>query len=101
MRALIVMTALAGGLAVVPASAQQPQQLLQGLLSGNQSQDQAVRDAFERGYQKGRQDEARLHGPNGRSDGSSASDRSRDDRDDYNSRGNYRPSDQPGSSYSR
>ena len=35
------------------------QQLLQGLTTGDKSHDQAVRDAFERGYQRGRQDEAR------------------------------------------
>lgn len=45
-----------------PASAQVPnvQQFLQGLLSGNQGQDQALREAFERGYRQGREDEARL-----------------------------------------
>lgn len=39
-----------------PASAQTPSigQLLQGLTSGNQTQDQGLREAFERGYQKGR-----------------------------------------------
>jgi hypothetical protein len=43
-----------------PAMAQgNPSQLLQGLLSGNQGQDQAVRDAFERGYRQGRQDQQR------------------------------------------
>lgn len=54
---------LAGPLFVLPATAQIPnvQQLLQGLLSGNQDQDRALRDAFERGYQRGREDEARLH----------------------------------------
>ncbi len=43
-----------------PAGAQGMQQLLQGLTSGNKNQDDAVRQAYERGYQKGRQDEARL-----------------------------------------
>ncbi len=45
-----------------PAAAQAPnvQSLLGGLLTGNQNQDQALRDAFERGYQRGRQDEARM-----------------------------------------
>ena len=37
----------------------QRQQLLQGLTTGNQRDDQALRDAFERGYERGRQDEAR------------------------------------------
>ena len=40
--------------------AQNVPQLLQGLMTGNQSQDQGLRDAYERGYQKGRQDEAQL-----------------------------------------
>ncbi len=52
-----------------PAAAQGVQQLLQGLTSGNKNQDDAVRQAYERGYQKGRQDEARL-----RSGGGSAPD---------------------------
>ena len=65
-----------------PAAAQVPnvQQLLQGLTTGNQNQDQALRDAFERGYQRGRQDEARQQRPDrGNSDRSPR--RSRDDRD--------------------
>lgn len=48
-------------LCAVPQSvqAQNPSQMLQGLLSGNQGQDQAVRDAFERGYRHGREDQMR------------------------------------------
>lgn len=55
-----VAAALLGLTLATPAAAQAPnvQQLLGGLLTGNQSQDQAIRDAFERGYQRGRQDEA-------------------------------------------
>lgn len=41
------------------ARAQNPSQLLQGLLSGNQNQDQPVREAYERGYRKGREDQVR------------------------------------------
>lgn len=41
------------------ALAQNPSQLLQGLLSGNQGQDQAVREAYERGYRQGREDQTR------------------------------------------
>lgn len=50
-----------------PAAAQAPnvQSLLGGLLTGNQGQDQALRDAFERGYQRGRQDEARMRADRG------------------------------------
>ena len=72
------------GLALAgPASAQAPDvgQLLQGLTSGNQNQDRAVHEAFERGYQKGRQDEARMSRSNGR-DRSSSDDYRRDSRDD-------------------
>jgi hypothetical protein len=57
---IVIATAL--GLALAgPALAQAPnvQQMLQGLTTGNQGQDQALRDAFERGYRQGRQDEAR------------------------------------------
>ena len=54
---LLAMAALG---AASPAVAQpNPQQLLQGLLSGNQGQDDAVRDAFERGYRRGREDQER------------------------------------------
>jgi len=77
MRHAIVATLLGLSLAA-PAAAQAPnvQNLLGGLLTGNQNQDQAVRDAFERGYQRGRQDEARqrsdrgspVRGYNGRGD---------------------------------
>src|ERR1700753_3359114 len=54
------------GLAFLAAPAlAQPQQapgagqVLQGLFTGNQGQDQALREAYERGYRAGRQDEAR------------------------------------------
>jgi hypothetical protein len=60
MHRIVMATAL--GLALAgPALAQAPnvQQMLQGLTTGNQGQDQALRDAFERGYRQGRQDEAR------------------------------------------
>jgi len=60
MQRILVATVL--GLALAgSAAAQGPnvQQLLQGLTTGNQGQDQALHDAFERGYQRGRQDEAR------------------------------------------
>lgn len=50
-------------------------QTLGGLLSGNQDRDEALRQAYERGYQRGRTDEARLQ-------------QSRQPRDD--GRGNYR-----------
>ena len=59
--------ALAVGLALATGAQAQgnPQQLLQGLMNGgNQGNrgdnDQAIREAYERGYEKGRQDEARL-----------------------------------------
>jgi hypothetical protein len=92
MQRIVVATLL--GLALAgPATAQAPnvQQLLQGLTTGNQSQDQALRDAFERGYQRGRQDEARQQRSN-----RGGSDRSRD-ADDRNSSGyqDERRTDQP------
>ena len=48
--------------AVPQATAQQApdwKQTLGGLLNGNQDRDDAVRQAYERGYQRGRNDEAR------------------------------------------
>ena len=71
--------ALCGLTLAAPAHAQAPNigQLLQGLTTGNQGQDQALRDAFERGYQRGRQDEARI----GQQQNRRAPDR-RDDRRD-------------------
>jgi len=56
-----VLAVLLGIAAATPAAAQIPNigQLLQGLTTGNRDQDQGLRDAFERGYQRGRQDEAR------------------------------------------
>jgi len=70
------------GLATTAAVAQTSQapdwkQTLGGLLSGNQDRDDAVRQAYERGYQRGRTDEARM-----------SSQRSRDDS--YNEGGHYR-----------
>lgn len=64
---LIAPGLLAPGLLTTPALAQtsSPQQMLQGLLTGNQSQDRAVRDAYERGYRAGQQDEARMNATNG------------------------------------
>jgi len=49
--------------AVTQVTAQQApdwKQTLGGLLSGNSERDEAVRQAYERGYQRGRNDEARL-----------------------------------------
>jgi hypothetical protein len=43
------------------------QQTLQGLFTGNQSQDDALRQAYQRGYQRGRDDEARALQANNRS----------------------------------
>jgi hypothetical protein len=48
--------------AVSQTTAQQApdwKQTLGGLLNGNQDRDDAVRQAYERGYQRGRNDEAR------------------------------------------
>ena len=61
MRFKLAAVCIASLACAVPAMAQapNPSQLLQGLLSGNQGQDQAVRDAFERGYRRGREDQQR------------------------------------------
>lgn len=52
----------------VPCMAQSPsmQQMLQGLVTGNQGQDHALQEAYERGYQRGRQDEAQRMRGDGR-----------------------------------
>jgi len=67
MRAILVALFL-GLIAATPAVAQSPnvQQMLQGLFTGDQNQDRALQEAFERGYQRGRQDEARQQQSNDR-----------------------------------
>ena len=47
--------------AVAQTSSQAPdwKQALGGLLNGNQDRDNALQQAYERGYQRGRNDEAR------------------------------------------
>jgi hypothetical protein len=42
------------------------QQTLQGLMTGNQGQDDSLRQAYQRGYQRGRDDEARAMQANNR-----------------------------------
>jgi hypothetical protein len=42
------------------------QQTLQGLMTGNQGQDDSLRQAYQRGYQRGRDDEARATRANNR-----------------------------------
>ncbi len=66
----------------VAAQAQNFQQLLGGLLTGNQQQDQSLRDAWRRGYDRGRQDQAR-------------EDRGRGDRSDFRDQRPYYPQDRP------
>jgi len=85
------MLAAIAGMLVAPALAQtsSTQQMLQGLLSGNQGQDQAVREAYERGYRAGRQDESRMASGSGRS---SRYDNGRSDNRDDPSGGNNYPS---------
>jgi len=101
MRTVIAAICLTLALATT-AFAQNPNigQLLQGLTTGNQGQDQALRDAFERGYQRGRQDEARLSRPGqdrrARGDEDRRFDNDRRDEDRPS-----RPYGQPGSTYSR
>ncbi len=100
-----ILAATVLGLALAgPAAAQGPnvQQLLQGLTTGNQGQDQALHDAFERGYQRGRQDEARLQKSDRGGDRSNR--RAPDDRDsgDYrNDRGVDQPYERQGGNSNR
>ena len=77
----IAVVALGFALLAVPAVAQSPDigRMLQGLTTGNQNQDQALREAYERGYRAGQQDAARQSDRSGRSrDDNRSSDRDRD-----------------------
>jgi hypothetical protein len=75
----LALAALIGLSLAGPASAQSVGQMLQGLTTGNQSQDDALRQAYERGYRNGQQDAARNTRPAARD---SSYDRNRrDDRD--------------------
>jgi hypothetical protein len=80
--------ALGFALLAVPALAQAPDigRMLQGLTTGNQNQDQSLREAYERGYRAGQQDAARQSDRRNRSSDdhrSSDRDRDRDDNQPY------------------
>jgi len=60
---LLGLTLAAGTTIVAHAQAPDWRQAVGGLLNGNRDQEDAVRQACERGYQRGRDDEARMsHG---------------------------------------
>lgn len=104
-----VAAAFLGMALVTPASAQVPnvQQLLKGLTNGNQNQDQALRDAFERGYERGRQDEARAersrHGGGDNRDNRNSDNNRRDYQDQrgQNQRGLDQPQGNEDNNYGR
>jgi hypothetical protein len=75
----------------LPAMAQPSdwQQQVQGLFTGNKNTDDAVRQAYERGYQRGRDDEARMNRHADRS------------YDSNNQRGSYDTGNQRGSNNQR
>ncbi len=82
----ITVVSLGFALLTAPALAQAPDigRMLQGLTTGNQSQDQALREAYERGYRAGQQDSARQSDRSNRSrDDHRSSDRDRDDNQPY------------------
>jgi len=89
---------LATGLAAapLPAAAQTSnvQQMLQGLFNGDQGHDRALQEAFERGYQRGREDEARQRQAGARYD-------RRDDVHDAYRDNAGRPYPPPGPTYNR
>lgn len=89
-----MMAILGAGLLATPAMAQNAQGMLNGLLSGNQNQDRAVQEAYERGYQKGRQDEAHMRT-------SDRGDTRRYDNDRSSGYGNDSPAPPPGYNQSR
>ena len=92
-RLLIATTALVMvGATPTIVRAQSVGQMLQGLTTGNQTQDRGLQEAYERGYQKGRQDEAQLARRSGGSD-------NRSRNGDNNSRNS--PYDQGNSTYRR
>ncbi len=62
---------LVAAMTVIPVMAQAQsapgwQQTLQGMFTGNQTQDNALRQAYQRGYERGRDDEARAMQANNR-----------------------------------
>jgi hypothetical protein len=82
----ITVVAVGFALLAVPALAQAPDigRMLQGLTTGNQNQDQSLREAYERGYRAGQQDSARQSDRRNRSpDDHGSSDRDRDDNQSY------------------
>jgi hypothetical protein len=60
--AILVGLTLAAGTTAFAQTSQAPdwKQAVGGLLNGNHDRDDAVRQAYERGYQRGRDDEARM-----------------------------------------
>jgi hypothetical protein len=56
---LVGLTLTSAAVAQTTGQAPDWKQTLGGLLTGNQDRDEAVRQAYERGYQRGRNDEAR------------------------------------------
>jgi hypothetical protein len=74
---LLGLTLAAGTTGIAQAQAPDWQQAVGGLLNGNHDREDAVRQAYERGYQRGRDDEARMS-------------RGRALREDQYDRGGYR-----------
>jgi hypothetical protein len=64
----VLAAALLGLATIAPVAAQTSsvQQMLQGLFTGDQKQDRALQEAYERGYQRGRDDESRQRQASGR-----------------------------------
>ena len=73
---LLGVTLATGTTVVAQAQAPDWRQQLGGLLNGNQDREDALRQAYERGYRRGRDDEARAS-------------QGRALRDDRNDRGGY------------
>lgn len=78
---LVVLLGVGFTSGAIAQSTQAPdwKQTLGGLLNGNQDRDEAVRQAYERGYQRGRNDEARQ-----------MQQRARDPQYNYNDGSSYR-----------
>ena len=90
-RVMLLGAALALPAAAHAQSAPGLQQTLQGMFTGNQNQDDALRQAYQRGYQRGRDDEARAMHAGGYGNGNPAG-----GYDNGNPGGDYRNGSGPG-----
>ena len=80
--AILITLGLAMPAVALAQSAPGWQQTLGGMLTGNQNQDNALREAYQRGYQRGRNDEAQALQANNQGYGKHYGDRYNGPRDE-------------------